>query len=39
MMIVKIKTGTTNCVIKIKLKFEDYKNCSEPTRLENKIIR
>ena len=39
MMIVKIKKGTTKCVINIKLKFEDYKNCSEPTRIENKIIR
>ena len=25
------------CVIKIKLKFEDYKNCLEATQLENKI--
>ena len=25
------------CVIKRKLKFEDYKNCLEVTQLENKI--
>ena len=25
------------CVIKIKLEFEDYKNCLEATQLENKI--
>ena len=30
---------TTKCVIKIKLKFEDYKNCSVATRLENRIIQ
>ena len=29
--------GTTKCVIKRKLKFENYKNCSEATQLENKI--
>ena len=25
------------CVIKRKLKFEDYKNCLEATHIENKI--
>ena len=25
------------CVIKRKLKFENYRNCSEATQLENKI--
>ena len=29
--------GTKKCVIKRKLKFEDYKHCLEPTQLENKI--
>ena len=29
--------GTKKCVIKIKLKFENYKNCLEGTQLENKI--
>ena len=29
--------GTKKCVIKIKLKFEDYKNCLEATQLENNI--
>ena len=29
--------GTIKCVIKRKLKFEDYKNCLEATQLENKI--
>ena len=28
---------TKRSVIKIKLKFEDYKNCLEATQLENKI--
>ena len=28
--------GTKNCVIKRKLKFKNYKNCSEATQLENK---
>ena len=39
MMIVKIKKskGTKNCIIKRKLKFENYKNCVEATQLENKI--
>ena len=29
--------GPKKCVIKRKLKFENYKNCSEATQLENKI--
>ena len=29
--------GTKKCVIKRKLKFEDYKNCLEATQLKNKI--
>ena len=29
--------GTKRCVIKRKLKFENYKNCLEATQLENKI--
>ena len=29
--------GTIKCVIKRKLKFGNYKNCLEATRLENKI--
>ena len=28
---------TKKCVIKRKLKFEDYKNCLEVTQLENEI--
>ena len=28
--------GTQKCVIKRKLKFENYKNCSEATQIENK---
>ena len=29
--------STKKCVIKRKLKFENYKNCLEATQLENKI--
>ena len=37
-MIVKIKTQKAQkSVIKIKLKFYNYKNCLESTQLENKI--
>ena len=37
---VKIKAKSTKkCVIKRKLKFENYKNCLEATKLENKISR
>ena len=39
MMVVKIKKAkdTENCVIKKKLKFENYKNCSDATQVDNKI--
>ena len=29
--------GTEKCVIKRKLKFEDYENCLEAAQTENKI--
>ena len=29
--------GAKKCVIKIKLKFDNYKNCLEATQLDNKI--
>ena len=29
--------GTKKCVIKRKLKFENYKNCLEATQFENEI--
>ena len=29
--------GTKKCVIKRKLKFQDYKNCLEEAQIENKI--
>ena len=32
----KVK-GTEKCVIKRKLKYENYKNCLEATKLKNKI--
>ena len=32
----KVK-GTKKCVIKRKLKFENYKNCLEATQFENEI--
>ena len=32
----KIAKGTKKCVMKRKLKFENYKNCLEATQLENK---
>ena len=39
MIIIKIKKAkdTKECVIKPKLKFEDYKNCLEATQHENEI--
>ena len=39
-MLVKIKKqkAQENCVIKRKLKFENYKNCVEATQLGNEII-
>ena len=30
--------GTKKCVIKRKLKFQNYKNCLEAAQIENKII-
>ena len=37
-MVVKIKKQKAQkCVIKRKLKFEDYKNYVEATQIENKI--
>ena len=38
-MKVKIKKGKKHkkCVIRGKIKFEDYKNCLEATHIENKI--
>ena len=33
----KMAKGTKKCIIKRKLKFEDYKHCLEATQLENKI--
>ena len=29
--------GTKKCVIKEKLKFQDYKNCLQEAQIENKI--
>ena len=29
--------GTKKCLIKIKIKFENYKSCLEATQLDNKI--
>ena len=29
--------GSKTCFIKIKIKFENYKNCLEATKIENKI--
>ena len=36
-MRIKKQKALKKCVIKIKLKFEDYKICVEATQLENKI--
>ena len=38
-MIEKIKKakGTKRCVVKSKLKFEDYKNCLQTTQIKKKI--
>ena len=36
-MKIKKEKGTKKCVIKRKLKFENYKNCLEATQLGNKI--
>ena len=35
----KKSRGTKKCVLKRKLKFEDYKHCLAATQLENKINR
>ena len=35
----KTAKSTCKCVIKRKLKFEDYKNCLEATELRNKLNR
>ena len=32
-----VNVGTKKCVIKRKLKYENYKNCLEVIQLENKI--
>ena len=37
MLTIKRNVDTKMCVIKRKLKFEDYKNCLEATQLENKV--
>ena len=34
---IKKQKAQIKCVIKIKLKFKNYKNCLEVTQLENKI--
>ena len=36
-MKIKKAKGTKKCVMKRKLKFEDYKNCLEAAQIENKI--
>ena len=36
-MKVKNKRNKATCVIKRKLKFEDYENCLQAYQLENKI--
>ena len=33
----KKSKGTEKCVIKIKFKFENYRNCLQATQLENEI--
>ena len=33
----KIKNTWKNCIIKGKLKFQDYKNCLEPAEIERKV--
>ena len=34
---IKKEKNTKKCVIRGKIKFEDYKNCLEATHIENKI--
>ena len=36
-MKIKKAKATKKCVIKRKLKFQDYKNCLEAAQIENKI--
>ena len=36
-MKIKKQKAQKKCVIKIKLKFENYKNCLEATQLDNQI--
>ena len=36
-MKIKKTKGTKKCIIKRKLKFENYKSCLEATRFKNKI--
>ena len=33
----KMRKNTIKCVVKRKLKIEDYKHCLEATQIENKI--
>ena len=37
MIKIKKAKGTKKCVIKRKLKFQDYKNCLEAAQIENEI--
>ena len=34
---IKKEKNTKKCVIRGKIRFEDYKNCLEATHIENKI--
>ena len=34
---IKKEKNTQKCVIRGKIKFDDYKNCLEATHIENKI--
>ena len=34
---IKKEKNTKKCVIRGKIKFDDYKNCLEATHIENKI--
>ena len=37
MIKIKKAKGTKKCVIKRKLKFQDYKNCLKAAQMENEI--
>ena len=37
MIVIIENQKTKQCVVKQKLKFEDYRNCLESTQLENQI--